>query len=79
MRRNHPWDDHYCFNIQDFKQGDSVLLKGRRRAIVEEVNHGNMSVSCKVQSGDIITCNLNSFMYLSPPIRNWLSEEEYEN
>lgn len=75
-RYNRNYDEFRCFHIRDFRPGDAIMVAGRKRGIVVEVNYVAKEVSYKDMSGEVSWANLDDFIFLDYPTPGWLDTGE---
>lgn len=76
------YDEFGCFNINDFKKGDNVIVmvrdpankrkKVRVKGIVISSNRRPPSITLRDVDGNERTARLNDVSFLQPPERGWL-------
>lgn len=69
-----PFDSNFCFAIQDFSPGDSIIVlveNSREKAIVESVDSGKMLVGYSTSSGNGYAV-LDDIVFLDSPQVGWL-------
>ncbi len=75
---NRPFDDDFCFFIQDFNVGDSIIIKGPKRqkikAVVNKIDKTTNEIICLAKNQSIHTVGLNSVVYLDDPQDGWIDD-----
>lgn len=72
---NRSCDQHFCFFIQDFQEGDSVIVvvDGKRvKGRVASVGKRDNSVFWADANDGIRKASLDDFAYLGPYDKDWL-------
>lgn len=70
----HSWDRNFCFNIDDFKVGDSLLVRAKGSRIkgrVESVNKKEMLVLYRTAENELRSARLNDIILLDVYRKDW--------
>ena len=77
-RKENPYERNYdCFNIRDFKKGDSIMVYNngdRQRGVVIESVYETREVVYKTSDGETIKTSMNSILFLKEHDSNWLNQ-----
>jgi len=71
------WDEFQCFNINDFRKGDNVIVRNRRtgvktKGIVVGTTKRPISIVLTDINGETVPARLNDVTFLQAPERGWL-------
>ena len=78
MRKGRPYDEHRCFYIKDFKQGDCIRLTSedgeRIRGVVTSVDFDNLHIIYKTSESDKHRTTIDKILTLESYVQGWLTD-----
>ena len=79
-RKENPYKRNYdCFNIRDFREGDSIVVyedDNRIRGVVVQTSFETREVVYKTANNETKSVSMNHILYLKEYDKDWLNSEQ---
>lgn len=76
--RKPSWDFNYCFHIDDFRHGDSLIVlaskRVRVRGRVETVDGKQKLITYRTAKDELYSAELNDIVFLDKHRKDWLDK-----